>query len=193
MKLTYGWLPQRPELPWDFSGISISPDTRTRKEEYAFALEAVREVADRSLSILDAAAGYKLGWHMLPYILAADGHSVHAVDIDCRSLKMPQHELITRELVDITNADTIASGSFDISLCISAIEHINLDERGRVYTELVRVTKRRVIFTADEAFWLAPDLLRIAEASNVHLDVVRVPMKGDHLQPKVMWGILDLC
>lgn len=193
MKLTYGWLPQRSDLGWDFSGIKVSPDTKTRKEEYAFACDSVAEVAaEGGLNILDAAAGWVPGWHMLPYMLANAGHRVHAVDIDFRSLKMPAHPLVKRELADISNLQGCPNKVFDVTLCISAMEHINPVERTAIYKELVRVTKKRVIFTADEATWLPSDLLYLCEQSNIPLQLEREQAEGEMLQPRVMFGVLDL-
>lgn len=148
--LESGWLRRDDSLSWTINGVAVDPATRTRREEYTFA-------AERCIGnlVLDAASGYVPTWHELPAILTRKqaGRMVVALDMDPRSLDMPQSPAVLRLLGDIERLP-FADQSFDCTCCISTLEHLSLPQQQRALKEMIRVTSRRLILTADEAGWL---------------------------------------
>jgi hypothetical protein len=148
--LETGWLPQDDSLPWTINGVEVSPDTRTRREEYTFAAERCTNGW-----ILDVASGYVPGWHELPAILTRKhaGRTVVALDADPRCLQMPAAPAVLRLTGDATRLP-FPDATFDTVFCISALEHLQSLHQQQAAAEMVRVCRRRLIVTADEAPWL---------------------------------------
>lgn len=162
MKITLleqGWLAKDDTLPWTINGIAVDPATRTRREEYWWA-----ESRCVGNLVLDAATGYIPTWHELPAILTRKqaGRMVVALDMDPRSLDMPQTPAVLRLLGDIERLP-FADSSFDTTCCISTLEHLSLPQQQRALKELLRVTTKRLLLTADEAGWL-PALFGMPQA-----------------------------
>ena len=145
-----GWLVKDDSLSWTINGVEVDPATRTRREEYHFA-------ADRCLGnlVLDAASGYVPGWHQLPYILTRKepNRFVVALDENAAGLQMPESPAVLRIQGNLL-ALPFANASFDTVLCVSTLEHLSADHINRALKELLRVCRRRLILTADEANWL---------------------------------------
>lgn len=145
-----GWLAKNDNLPWAINGISIDPITKTRREEYHWA--ATRCTGD---IILDAATGYVAGWHVLPEILLSvvPGRTVVAVDNNPQTLTLPKPQGIIRSMANIAVLP-FADATFDTVCCISTLEHFPMMALPQAFFELVRVTKHRLLITADYGSWL---------------------------------------
>jgi SAM-dependent methyltransferase len=157
------WLCRDDWQTWTVNGIAIDPATRTRKEEYAWALAQTK-----GSLILDAATGYVPSWHMLPYILVnvPIPRTVIACDVDPRQAQMPAHPAIVRMHGNLTCLPYL-DGQFDSVLCISTLEHLDPAERMAGAKELLRVCKPggRLVLTADIAWWL-PTLFGLPPGSD---------------------------
>ena len=150
MQIMHGWLLRDDTQSWTVGGIAIDPATKTRREEYNWVLDKI----DRyGWSVLDAAAGYIPRWHELPTMLSNKGYSVTACDFDDSSLKMPHIRGVIRQLADITKLP-FADKSFDISCCISVLEHMESEHMQMAANELIRVTQGQILITADNGWWL---------------------------------------
>ena len=152
----HGWLARDDSLSWTIHSVDVSPATKTRREEYHYVINTLNALGDK-LHVLDAATGYTHTYHMLPYIAAACGHCVSAVDINPLTMNMPAHPLVERQVMDIGHLD-YADNHFDAVVCVSVLEHMNRDHAARVIIELLRVTKGPIVLTADNAVWL-PSML----------------------------------
>lgn len=150
---SHGWLWRRDDLPWEVHGVQIDPATRTRREEYRWVAEQLRD-EPYNAKILDVATGYVPTWHMMPEILDAMGFTVDTIDADPRTMDMPPSPNIYRRVGDMT-ALPFDDGAYDIVLCISTLEHLSHADARKALSELARVARQRVIMTADEAPWLA--------------------------------------
>ena len=184
MKLTVveaGWLARDDSLSWTINGVEVDPATKTRREEYTFA--------DKHCVgnwVLDCASGYVPSWHELPAILTRKqaGRTVVALDSDTRSLHMPPLATVLRLLGDATRLP-FADASFDTVLCISALEHMQSLHQQQAWQEMLRVCRRRIILTADEAPWL-PVLTGFAAAANP------APPPSASLVPAVYCMVIDV-
>lgn len=148
--LQAGWLARDDSLPWTINGVEVDPATKTRREEYTWA--AAQCVGH---TVLDVASGYVPTWHELPAILTrkhAD-RSVVALDFDTRSLQMPPLPAVLRIHGDATRLP-FADAAFDTVYCISALEHMQALHQQQAVSEMLRVCRRRLVLTADEAPWL---------------------------------------
>lgn len=179
----HGWLVRDAELSWTVMDVPVDPATRTRREEYWWAAEALQALDEEHQTLLDAATGYVPGWHMMPYIAANCGYLVHAVDIDPRHMAMPAHPLVKREMADIAHMKQFPDEAFDVVACISVLEHLGEAERERAAAELVRVARRALIITADDAPWL-PELFSKFERLDLGVEVP-TPAACIHLSPRV--------
>lgn len=156
--LEHGWLMRNDELPWVINGVSVDPATRTRREEYTWALDMVRRYAKAGPRLsLDAATGYVPTWHMWPYILSAETEPtiIFTCDHDERTMSMPYCDNVVREMGDLM-ALPYTRGQFDIVTCISTLEHLTPHDAQQAAYELHRVLAPGavLIVTADEAPWL---------------------------------------
>lgn len=177
---SHGWLAARPTLGWVVEGVAISPNTKTRNVEYAWAAEALKALwQEGARTLLDAAAGYVPTWHMMPDIAAALGYSVTALDLQRESLEMPRRQNVLRMLGD---AETLpfADGAFDVALSISVLEHLSAESRRRAVAEMCRVARMAVIVTADNAPWLPQEFTE-------HLSIPDAPwpLQGEQMAPNV--------
>ena len=146
------WLLKDDFLSWTVNGIKVDPATRTRREEYTWAL------AQTSGSlILDAATGYVPTWHMFPYIATnlPIPRTVIACDADARQQQMPPHPAVVRMYSNLVCLPYL-DAQFDTVCCISTLEHLEPAERMASAKELLRVCKPggRMVLTADLAPWL---------------------------------------
>jgi len=151
--LKQGWLLAQPKMPDVVLGIEVPPETRTRKEEYAFAVEALKDVP--GALIWDSATGYIPEWHRMAKILAQDGRTVIATDMEPGVLDLPPDPHVTYLIAD-SRCVPFPDGLFSAALCISSLEHmVMLDIRFAV-SELIRCTKPggRLVLTADWSPWL---------------------------------------
>ena len=124
MKVAYsGWLRLDDSLPWCVGGVDVSPETRTRREEYHWV---TKQILPHASTVLDAATGWVDTWHMLPYILSRAGYTVTACDADKRTLDMPKDERVVREIANITQLP-YDDAAFDVVCCISTLEHLSAD------------------------------------------------------------------
>jgi ubiquinone/menaquinone biosynthesis C-methylase UbiE len=177
----HGWLTKVDALPWEVEGIPVDPATRTRREEYHWAAERLRAQPAASMTLLDAATGYVPGWHQLPYIAAAQGWLVNTIDIDHRTLHMPAHPLVKRELGDLLGLP-YPDNSFDVVACISVLEHLSASDREVAAAELVRVARHALILTADES----PGLAELFERHGCDVGLEKpTPEACIHLSPPV--------
>ena len=155
----YGWLSHDPDLSDTIAGVKIDrAATRTRVEEYTLVDRTVSAVA--YIDALDAATGYVVNWHMLPYILAARGMAVQTIDADERTMLMPEHPDIVRQVANIA-AIPFPDQSFDLVTCISTLEHCPPAVRTEFAAEAARVTRSggRLIVTADNYPGVSPEAL----------------------------------
>jgi len=141
-----GWLPIDDSLPYEIRGIPLCKDLPTRREEYHWIESSIMEDA---ATVLDAAAGYIYEWHKMPYILSAACRRVTALDQNPRSLDMPKDPNILRMTGDITSLP-FADRSFDTTCCISTLEHLSPADAAKALNELLRVTRRQLLLTADD-------------------------------------------
>lgn len=157
------WLLRDDSLPWTVNGIPVDPATRTRREEYTWALAQL----DGSL-ILDAATGYVPTWHMFPYIACnvPIPRTVVACDLDPRQQDMPTHPAVVRMHASLLSLPYL-DAQFDTVCCISTLEHLRPEEAGAAARELLRVCKPggRMVLTADLAPWL-PTLFGLPPGSD---------------------------
>jgi SAM-dependent methyltransferase len=159
MDLGYGWLSYDPDLPDDIAGVHVEREaTKTRVEEYTFVDRKVC-VAECTRA-LDAATGYVVDWHMLPYMLAARGCAVETIDADVRTLDMPFHHSVNRQVANIA-ALPFEDGSFDLVTCISTLEHCSPEVRLEFSREAARVliSGGILIVTADNYPGVSPEAL----------------------------------
>lgn len=177
------WLPRFQRNHWTVNGIEISPETRTRQEEYYWALQHTE-----GNEILDAATGYVNTWHMLPYILVNGYPERHVTTIDANegTLKMPPHPQVTRHVGDITKLP-FEDNSFDTVCCISVLEHLNDADRELAAKEFLRVARNRLVLTADFGDAALPKLFGLPVGSTL-VQTQHFP----HLNPPVYALCLDL-
>lgn len=117
----YGWLPRDESLPLERFGVEWRlNEPSTRREEYNILAEILDTL--RPEKVLDAGCGWLAHVHMAPYICAASGADVLAVDTDERHLDLPEHHRVERRVHDIFDLSDL-SGEFDLGLCISTLEH----------------------------------------------------------------------
>lgn len=161
--MSHGLLTTRPDQEWRVNGIDIAPATKTRKEEYAWALEQVQDATPDGPA-LDAACGYMPTWHVFSYILAASDWTVEAVDSNAKHLEMPPHPLIHRTVGNICDLE-FPDEHFQAVFCISTLEHLSVTDRVKAADELVRVLRPggQLVVTADEASWLPTVFNRIID------------------------------
>lgn len=155
--MSYGWLPYNPDAPDTIVGVSFDKvATRTRACEY----DLVHRLAPPAGHALDAATGYVPNWHVLPYILAAMGWTVEAIDYDERHLHMPKCAGVARQLANIATLP-YDDNTFDMTTCISVLEHCPEPVRTAFATEAARVTKPGglIIITADNYPGVTPEAL----------------------------------
>lgn len=156
------WLTYDPSLPDEINFVSVPrKDTKTRVEEYHYALSMYR-AAGKPLKILDAGAGYVPNWHVLPYILVTERARarVCAVDNDSRSLNMPPHPNIRRDIGDMTSLP-YGTNAFNFIACISTLEHLAAADRQLAMVELQRVLEPggMIVVTADNYPGITPTYL----------------------------------
>jgi SAM-dependent methyltransferase len=167
--LGYGWLSHNPELSNEIAGVKVDrAATKTRVEEYTFVKDLL-EVTPY-FTALDAATGYVDHWHMLPYILSALGIAVETIDIDPRTLDMPEDLAVHRQVADIENIP-FPDNSFDVITCISTLEHCNHDTRLKFSSEAARTINSGglLIVTVDNYDDVCPELL--ADLFKVDFDI----------------------
>ena len=181
--MAHGWLPCNDALSWTIHGVAVAPETRTRREEYHWVASVLNALGS-GLHVLDAATGYVPGWHMMPYIAAACGHRVTAVDSNPTTVQMPAHPSVERAVMNISKLD-YPDDSFDAVLCISTLEHMDIADAATIVKELLRVTRGPIILTADKADWLPSLLAGKADIGEP------MPWAGPHLEPPVY--VLDGC
>jgi len=155
----YGWLSHNPELSDEIAGIKVDREaTKTRVEEYTF----VKDLLDATpyTTALDAATGYVVDWHMLPYILGAIGFTVETIDADARTLDMPADLQVHRQIANI-GAIPFPDNSFDIITCISTLEHCHPAVRAEFSAEAARTINPGglLIVTADNYPGISPKAL----------------------------------
>jgi ubiquinone/menaquinone biosynthesis C-methylase UbiE len=179
--LDQGWLHARPELSNIVAGVEIPPETRTRKEEYTFVVESLHDVPGRLL--LDSATGYVPEWHKLAYILGESGWTVIATDMEPAVLGLPPHDAVTYGIAD-SRWIPFPNELFDVSLCISTLEHTIVTDAFAIVRELLRVTKPggRVILTADYGAWLPCLICEVLDPT---------PPPEDTLDPPVYYVIVE--
>ena len=155
----YGWLSYDPDLPDEIAGVYIDrAATKTRVEEYTFIDRMVCSLG--GVNALDAATGYVVDWHMLPYMLAARGCSVETIDMDERTLDMPYHSDVRRQVANIA-AIPFPDARFDLVTCISTLEHCAPEVRAEFSAEAARVINSggTLIVTADNYPGVSPKAL----------------------------------
>ena len=155
----YGWLSHDPDLPDEIAGVHIEREaTKTRVEEYTLVDRVV--CGAECTTALDAATGYVADWHMLPYILAARGLTVEAIDADPRTMLMPAHPKVRRKIANIKNIP-FPDNSFDIITCISTLEHCADHVCYKFSSEAARTINSNglLIVTADNYPGVSPQAL----------------------------------
>jgi ubiquinone/menaquinone biosynthesis C-methylase UbiE len=152
--LSSGWLSVRDDIVRDDSwfGVHLQPDLPTRWEEFDLARTFAKQL--KPGRAWDAGTGVTANQHILPMILAGMGWDVVASDIDPRTLEMPSHPNVTREVGDLTYPP-YPDSSFDAVFCISTLEHLRDSDREMFMKQADRVLKPGgvICITADE---LAP-------------------------------------
>jgi ubiquinone/menaquinone biosynthesis C-methylase UbiE len=156
--MSYGWLPPITSKGTSIEGILLDVEgTKTRYEEYTW----VKELVPYKSYVLDAAAGYVPGWHILPEVLSVMGHKVVAVDINPETLTMPADQSIVRKVMDITDLQ-FHDRTFDVVTCVSTLEHMSEEARKLFITEAARVLKPSgtLLVTADNYPGMTPGYLK---------------------------------
>lgn len=178
--LSQGWLNVRPDLLPLVNGIYIPEATRTRKEEYTFALNSAPSPPG---TLLDVACGYVPEWHLFPVIMAEAGWIVVAVDKHPEVHKLPEHSAICYRVAD-GRAIPFESEKFDYVTCISTLEHVDRRCSRKIVAEMERCCKPggRLLATADDAPWL-PVLF------GGEFDITEAPWPG--LNPSVYFVVAE--
>ena len=151
--LEQGWLTAEPDMPPQVLGIPIPPETRTRKEEYAFVVDALRDAGGGQL--LDMATGFIPPWHRLAEILTRAGWTVLAVDTNPGVVGLNWVPGVVYLQAD-ARAVPVEDHVFDVVTCISTLEHVGRAEARQIVAEMQRCVKPggRLVLTADCAPWL---------------------------------------
>lgn len=155
----YGWLTHDPKMNGLIEGVKFDKvATKTRAEEYMLARDAALTV--EGYRALDAATGYVPNWHVMPYILAKLSFIVDTIDCDPRTLDMPAHPHIVRQIGNIA-AMPYDNAEFDLVCCISTLEHCPPAVREEFAKEAARVAKpgATILLTADNYPGICPGYL----------------------------------
>ena len=179
--LEQGWLTKRPELPNVVLGIPIPPETRTRKEEYTFVVEALNDV--KGSELLDIATGYIPPWHRLAEIMVRAGWNVLGIDTNPGVMGLAWVPGVVYLQAD-GRAVPVEDHVFDVVTCISTLEHVGRGEAREIVAEMQRCVKPggRLVLTADAAPWL-PVLFGGA--------CDPTPPLSDGLDPQVFYVIVE--
>lgn len=117
----------------DIMGYQLPATWWSRPYEYVWALCFARE----GETVVDAGCGLE---HPFKWMLAKNGCKVIAIDNDERVLQCPEFPGVEYMWANLGKIP-LPSGSVDKVFCISVMEHIPREERGRVYIELSRILK----------------------------------------------------
>ena len=176
-----GWLPRYLGPHPSLAGVMIGRHFPTRWEEYAFAVESL-DPLPRGV-VIDAGTGFNPEIHNLPYILGNLGWTVWAIDHDPRTMEMPSHPQVVRQVGDLTKLP-YPDASVDAYVSISTLEHLTELDRSSAISEAHRVLKPGgwLVLTAD---WVAP--LELGAVARCHdFDFVEeIPFHGERLDPHV--------
>jgi hypothetical protein len=98
----------------------------------------------------------------------------------CEVLSGPAEEVLPKFFAD---------GEFDCAFCISTLEHIEMPARAKVWSELCRVSARRVVATVDYTACKPPLWDMLNPARMEEMTGVRGPdVYGDGWQPlQIIW------
>lgn len=148
-----GWLLAQPSMANEVLGIAVPPETRTRKEEYNFVVDALSDLS-RGL-LLDSATGYLPEWHRMAPILARDGWTVVATDMEPGVLTLLPDPRVHYAVAD-SRYLPLPDGLFDAAICVSTLEHVIVIDAFRIVAELYRCVKPggRIVITGDNSPWL---------------------------------------
>ena len=189
----FGWLAADPTIartPRGIAGIWLSPDLPTRWEEFTWVRVQVllAQPDAHPLDVLDAGTGTDPGAHILPEILATDGHRVIAVDCDDRTLNLPSSPSILRIVDDMRKFTHLRHVGVDVYTTVSVVEHMHATERPAVWDEAFRVLRPggTLIVTADD---IPPQELANEIAAANFLVGGEEAFAGKHLNPKVAWVV----
>lgn len=186
----FGWLAADPSIPrTHIAGIELEPGLPTRWEEYTWVRNQVARIAgSTTLDILDAGTGITPKRHILPEILATDGHYIIAVDSDPETLKLLSGPFILRITDDMTDFKRLRHVSVDIYVTVSVVEHIPFESRALAWDEAFRILRPggTLLVTADG---LVPQELANEVAAAGFLVGGQDPFSGQHLTPTVAYLI----
>jgi len=170
----HGWLAKDPAHSGLVEGVFIGAEWSTRREEYSLARKWA--VGD---TCLDVGTGFNPAIHLFAYIMARAGWAVDATDPSPGILNLPPHPRVTyhhTEQLDFLDA------SIDYVTCISTLEHLRVDKRVAVVTEMQRIARCRIVATAD-CFGALPKVFGF--------DVEPGPPPFAHLDPPVYYVVMD--
>ena len=192
-------------------GVRYRKDHAHREWEYANVLRQLRELltADhagevdfkvpREIKILDTGFGMSYFTPMLKH----EGYNVEASDSmaygDCTPQLVAQCHAFGFEIplhkLPVQDMSPIADQTFDVTLCISVIEHLASDAWAKGWSELARVTKRGGYVMVTTDYFGDEDAWNASPFRSIQHQPVTPEFIGEYLgnQRKLRWvGGVDL-
>lgn len=122
----------------------------SRRFEYPWIIGRLQDRVEPIKTILDVGAGATA----IQFLLADLGHDVSSIDPDPTAFNWVNRTSLNRHSIKDNRFGSLpilpfADGQFDISICISVLEHLPKDQVLPSIKELLRVSKKEVLITMD--------------------------------------------